>query len=84
MFNNELINYDLKIGDDPRITPVLDYCIRCKVIQEDEEGNVKDINYKIPLVCTLAGALKVCPACNTVYWLKDIPENGFGVPRIKL
>lgn len=63
-----------KIKSDDRVTKDLGYCLYCKVSQSgvvDAKNWFKDIDYKIPLDCINGAAIKQCPACRTIYILKD-------------
>jgi len=67
------------IKSDPGVVPSLEFCLYCRVSHNrHEEGGKfshKDIDYRIPLNCIAGDAIKQCPACKTIYLLKDPSES---------
>lgn len=67
-----------KIKSDPNVIPGLSVCLYCKVSQSgkhsDSGGWHKEIDYSIPLDCINGADIKQCPACKTIYILKDPTE----------
>lgn len=62
------------IKSDERVTEDLDYCLYCNVSQSGTSDNShrhKEIDYKIPLNCINGHDVKQCPACKTIYILRD-------------
>jgi len=66
------------IKSDPGVVPDLSFCLYCRVSQNKHEVDGKfshrDIDYRIPLNCISGDAIKQCPACKTVYILRDPTE----------
>lgn len=68
------------IKSDERVNENLSECLYCRVSQSRSEGesklfSIKDIPYQIPLDCISGNSIKQCPACKTIYLLKD-PTDG--------
>ncbi len=62
-----------EIKSDERVTPDLSYCIYCEVIQS-KENSFRNIEYRIPLDCINGNKVKQCPACKTIYIMRDPTE----------
>ncbi len=63
-----------EIKSDERVTQDLAYCLYCRISHTKPDGDKfshKDINYKIPLDSLTGDYIKQCPACKTIYILKD-------------
>lgn len=67
-----------EIKCDPGITPELKVCLYCRISQSNRVGegfSQRNIDYGIPLDSINGPDIKQCPACKTIYILKDPTEG---------
>lgn len=56
---------------DEGVTPDLKHCLRCIVRSKNKNGQIIELDYKIPLDAVGKGYMWQCPACERIYLLKD-------------
>ena len=73
--NNEMVGGLIysHINYDERVTPDLSKCIYCVVTWRDKNAS-RPTGYDIPLDCIQGNKVKQCPACKTIFILRDPTE----------
>lgn len=65
------------VKSDERVTSELQHCLYCNVKTFDNKYNSypRPLDYLIPLEVIGDGSIKRCPACHTIYLIKNPTEN---------